>query len=621
MSAASAEGSVWLRRRHALGIAALLAAFALSAATRVVFPLRDPNVRGASAAALLRTDPAFLYYVTERVVENGGAFPAELRADPNLEWPDLTDVAAIETVGQELYLAWTYLAFGKPMPLVRWAWIAMSVWASLVAVGVYGIAYELTGKVRWAALAALLWAVMLGNYRTLGFVLVREDFAFPWIAAHFWLALRAARTRGWASIALAGLTLLAAAATWHASVFVLLIEAACLLAWFLRSGENPFDERRAWLALAIAIAGSLAVPVLRAKQFALSPPVLIAVALGVAALAGRSRPMRRAAKAGVALVALGLLALGARAVGGGGEDYGHVFALLAAKLRYLGVPPADPRGLDFGVRLLWQGPFRTADATTFVPLLTAGVAASVAAAFLFAPAWWRGRDARAALALAFVAATALATWLVERTAPLFGLVSAAAAALVLDRLPSARFATLLAIAAVAAHGAHQIYVHSTYAISWYALPSAGAEQEDLMRWIRANVPAGEPIAADYSTSAAILAHTRHPILNQPKYETRRSRDKIGELCRAYYESTPAELARFLAERGCRWLVVNRPFLGGNATDLGGILPRDLPQMRHTACWLTMSDDPREYAAIPGLKLVYESPAALRMRSYRVYRAE
>ena len=49
-----------------------------------------------------------------------------------------------------------------------------------------------------------------------------------------------------------------------------------------------------------------------------------------------------------------------------------------------------------------------------------------------------------------------------------------------------------------------------------------------------------------STSATILAFARRPILNQPKYETRRSRDKIEEFCRAFYAGSAAELAGYLA---------------------------------------------------------------------------
>src|SRR6185436_19410917 len=162
------------RWRHVLGIACLIAVIAYSATLRIYYTLHDANFDRVNAASLLRTDPAFLYYVTERIALNHGLPPSDFRADPRLEWPELTDIPAIETVGQEFYVAWTWLATGRSMPLHVWSVWAMSIWASLVAVGVYGAAFELTRKVRWAVGAAALWAVMLGNYRTLGFVLIRE---------------------------------------------------------------------------------------------------------------------------------------------------------------------------------------------------------------------------------------------------------------------------------------------------------------------------------------------------------------------------------------------------------------------------------------------------------------
>lgn len=618
--------SGWRRYRHWLGALAVLLAFAASAVTRIGFTLRDPAFQGTSAAALLRTDPAFLYYVTERIVENGGRVPASLRADPNVEWPDVTDVLAIETVGQELFVAWTYLLLGKPMALHLWALWAMGLWTSLVALGVYGIAYELTGKVRWASAAALLWAAMLVDYRTLGFVLIREDFAFPWLAAHLWLALRAARVQSWTSIALAGLTLLAAAATWHAAVFVLLIEAACVLAWTLRSGDNPLGKPRAWLALALPIALSLAVPVLRAKHFAFAAPMAIFVALIYAGQVQRRAALSRSKALLHLLAALIVLAtasaLLSRALGGGAQDYGHVASLLWAKLTHLGQPPSDPRELDFGARLLWQGPFRTADPRTFTHLATAGVLATLAAPWIHGATWLRGRgDARVAVALAFTLAAALATWLVERTAPLFGLASAALFAVVLDALRSRQTAFAIALIACVGHGVQQVYMHGTHAISWYQLPPRAAESEHLVQWLARNVPDGEAVASDYSTSATILAFARRPILNQPKYETRRSRDKIEEFCRAFYAGSAAELAGYLERQRCRWLVINRPFLGGNATELGGIRPEDLPRLRDRPCWRMMSEDPAEFPRVQGFTLVYESPRKLGAGSYRVYRRD
>ncbi len=614
------------RRERWLALLALLVAFAWSATIRIHFTLADPAFQGTSAAHLLRTDPAFLYYVSERIVEAGGAAPADLRAEPNVEWPALTDLASIETLGQEFVVAWTYLAAGKPMALHLWAVWVMGLWSSLVAVGVFGAAWELSRRASWAAAAVLLWAAMLVNYRTLGFVLIREDFAFPWIAAHLWLALRAARTRSTLDFALAGVTLLASCAFWHAAQFVILIEALALLAWFLRSGQNPFSAPRAWIALALPAALSLAVPVLRAKHFALSAPMLVGYALVYAAWIARRGAVGRVKLVAHALGALLVLALGAtqlsRALGGGLGDFSHVFALLLAKLRHLGAPPADPRTLDFDVRLLWQGPFRTAQLSELVPLVAAGLLASAAALALTARDWLRGEGrAEAAVAALFTLACLAASWLIERTAPLLGLSSAVLAAWVLSQWRSRQLAFGAAALACLAHGAHLVYLPSHYAIAWYQIPPSGRESAHVLEWIGANVPAGEAVASDYSTSAAVLAFARRPVLNQPKYETRRSRERIADFCSAIYAGSPAALVQYLRENRARWLLVNRAFLGGNATDLGGILPTDLPQLRDRALLALMSEDPREYRRVGALRLVYEAPRELNGRAYRVYRLD
>ncbi len=607
-------------------IAVLCAAIAWSAIARVQVALRDPVVKSATAQQLLRTDPAFLFYVTQRIVESGGAPPPDLRADPNVEWPDTTDLAEIETLGQEFVVAWTYLAAGKPMPLLRWSIWVMGVWTSLIALGVFGMTYEITRRASLAALAAWLWAAMLVDYRTVGFVLIREDFAFPWIAAHLWLALRAARTRTPVAAALAGLTALAAASFWHATLFVLLIEMVVVLAWFLRSGVNPLAHTWAWIAVLTPGLLSLAVPVLRAKNFALSLPMVLAWALLWAGWIGKRRALSRTATTlhalAAAAVLFGLAKLTAQWTGSG-ADYGHVFALLRSKVLHLGRRPEDLSSLDYGARLLWQGPFRTADFRTFTELALAGLLALLAGLASWGALWVKGRgDSRRAMLIGFVAAVALATWLVERMGPLFGLSSAVLFAVVLERWKRAVLPLAVGFSVCAAHAAHQVHVHRKYPLSWYQMPPPPRANQHLFDWIRTNVPSGEAVASDFSTGAAILAFTRRPILNQPKYETSRSREKIEAFLRAVYEGEPERLAQFLRDHRTRWVVINRPFVGGNATDLGGILPSELPRLQRHTIWRTMSENPAEYKQVQGFTLAYETPASCGAPGvYRVYRLD
>ena len=187
---------------------------------------------------MLRSDPALLYYLTERVVESHGGMPLDFRANARIEHPETTDIPATFASGQEFVVAWAYLLCGKGMPLhVFCVWI-MGIWVSLTALCVFGLALELSRRVEWAALAAALYTAMPVNYRTVGWILMNEDFSVPWLALHLWLLARAVRVRTPMSIALASLPLVVAVSTWHATPFFVALEAACVFAWFQRTARN-----------------------------------------------------------------------------------------------------------------------------------------------------------------------------------------------------------------------------------------------------------------------------------------------------------------------------------------------------------------------------------------------
>jgi hypothetical protein len=611
--------------RHALGLALLAALVSGSAALRIHLTLSDPNFDRESPAPLLKTDPALLYYITERIVEADGLVPDDFRADPRIEHPEGVDVPAVFTVGQEFFVAWCYRAFGAGVPLHVFSVWVMSVFASLVAVGVYGLTLELTRSVRFACLASLLWVVMLASYRTVGAILIREDFSFPWFALHAWWLARAARVGSAAAFSLAGLALLAAVATWHAMGFVVTMEVACLLAWFLRSGQNLPAAGLAWIALAVAGLGSLAVPVLRAKQFALSLPVSLALALVLGGrLARRARFTRRGETAlvlGLALAGVALAGAAARETGAGLADYSHVFALLLAKLRHLGRLPEDPAALSFGARLLWEGPFETADPALFVGGFGTGLLVLAAGLAFFLPDWIRGRgDASGALVSGFSALALVASLLIQRTEILLSFAIPVVGALALQRLRPAWVGEAAMLAACAFPALALASLPDPLENAWYLPPEHNRELAEMKRWVAEHVPAGEPVAADLLTSAAILSHSRHPILVQPKYEARRSRERIEAFYTAFFHGSPADLRAWLLGMGARTLVIDRHFLRGEAY-IAGVPPAQLDARTATAAFAFLHADPRVFAAIPGFRLLYRSPPELRYDSYRIYRLE
>lgn len=626
-----------------LGWLLLALAVAGGTALRLHLAHRDPGYDRSEPRRVLWSDPALLHYFTERIVDHGGTAPPELRADPNFQWPDRVDALAFETVGQEYVCAWWHLLSGSGRALHESCLQAMSATASLTAVGVFLLAGALTGSTLLGGIAALLFALLPASYRTVGITLLREDFALPWFALHLGLLAVAARRGSRAALCGCGIALLAALSTWHAMGFVVAMEGAVVLAWYLRSGRNALAAPRAWWVPAIVAVGSLLVPVLRAKLAIVSLPMQCAAGLLLAAAVARrpgARPWhgRVAALFGVAATA-GLAAALSRALGGGIGDYSHVLRLLLAKLEHGGVLPADPRQLDFEARLLWQGPFDTASPTAlWLGLGMGGVALLLLAAWQL-PAWLRGRgrDDRVLLG-GFGLLTLFAAWMVARTEVVAAVAAPVAAVMLAAALPQAglRLAGgILAVACVAPSVAAWLPNHF---VDWYSVPRRDAARRvltdangrpqlvrhprqhalpRLLAWIDARVPPGEPICADMVTSTAILAHTGHPIVIQPKYESRESRARIERLLNALYRGTTDDVAALLDGWRCPWFAVDLNGLGVGSLYLAGIKDdgSERPDPGSAAARFL---DPRA-PAIPGFELVWRSSEEPGREMHRVYR--
>jgi hypothetical protein len=587
-----------------------LLAVAASSAIRIGLAYRDPALVGASAEGLLKSDPALLYYFTERIVESGGGPPADLRHDPRVEHPLGTDLAAHFPIAQEYLVAWVQLALGERVPLHVVAIWVMSIFASLAAVGVFGLAYELTGRATAGALAAAFFVLSPSAYRTAGFVLMGEDASLPLFAVHAWLLARACRLQTPLAFALSGFALGGALATWHAMSFVVAVEAVCVLAWTARSGENPLALRGSWAFALVVAAFAVLVPVLRANAFWASIPMQVLMLLvGLHALAAR-RPLTRAARVAATLAGAALLggtaAVIARAAGADSSAYAHVFELMSAKVRYLGELPADPNALSFGARLLWQGPFETAAVREIL-------AGSLVAAVLLGPAalegaalWRHGRrGGRAAVVIAFAVASALLAKLVRRNLALAGLAlpvvgAAALARRGLDRSPA------WAVGLVAVQLVCFASVMQGRDVVWYD-PVERTEIAALVDWMRANVPGDGAVASDFVISTAVLAHTRHPIALQPKYEITVSRDRIEEFLRALFRGSRAELAQLLDRWSCRYLLVDRKGLWEMRYIAG--LPLSLHEpVPGTAAATFLGSRWEEVSEVPGFRLLYHTPA-------------
>jgi len=580
----------------------------------------DPNFDAQRAEGMLKSDPALLYYFTERILAAGGGMPADFHADPRVQHPGLTDIPAEFTVGQEFLVAWAYRAFGGDAPLHLFCTWLMALVASLAVVGVWLVTIARTKSVLWASLAAGLFVLLPANYRTIGFILVREDLSFPLFALHLGFLALAERRRTWPLFLASGLALAGALATWHALGFFLLVELLVLVVGYLVTGRNPLRLPGAWaVAVGPALAG-LFVPALRESGFLLGPAMLVIYGWGAAAGIPR---LRGAGRPAVLWLWAGMFAVAAFALPGA-SAYAHVYEVLWAKVAHLGVKPVDPNALSFDARLLWQGPFETLAPGVLRAYLGWGAAALLTALVVAAR-----RRAELLSCEGFLLGLTLLSlplaWLIGRTFILSGLCVPAAAAVWLAVEERRRIALGVLVGVLALQALSFASFVRDHTQSWYLPRGRQAEIAGLVEWVGANIPAEEAIASDFMNSTALLAHTGNPIVLQPKYETDRSRRQAQLFLETFFAGTPDEFGRLVREHfECRYVLIDRYTLGYLSPYTAGHVGAPTPG---TAAAVFLSQEDVVLRGVPGFELLYRSPDSIRQINgapydfFRLYRVE
>lgn len=506
------------------------------------------------------TAESALQYRAVKQVYLDGARPAH---DPYIEYPDGIRPAETDTAGAEYVFALLARAFPVDVRLAdRLRWLEAG-WFCL-GIPLMGLwVRRLAG--RWSAglMAAFLYAVGLGAVqRSTGLELSHENFALPWLLAHLALdagAAGAAR-RGGSSLrrsaglaAGSGVCLGLALATWDLVQFYAGLRAIALwAAWCRRPDALAGPNRWRHLApLAALVAVGLWSPYFRRHGWLLSPILLVSLGVGAASIAwerglrpGRLRWL-------LPLAPLLLLPL----AGGYLESYGHFGELLAAKLRFLNVKPADPAQLTFNQRILWTPALHSATWRLAVHLFPAVPLLTLCAVGL----WWRRtedeaeRPSDAGRLLFYAVASSVAFILFVRFSVFAALFLSAGAgvgfAWALERGPRAR----RVLAGLWFFGAAVEGVHG-----WQAAPSirrseAYAALEQLTAWLKERA-APSPVLADFGLSASVLAYGDCPILLHPKFETERIRRRVEEYGTHMFKGTERSLHDWAVPLGARYVV-------------------------------------------------------------------
>ena len=302
---------------------------------------------------------AFQYGFAKFFAEHPVSDWGKLSHDRSVQYQDEINDWAEFTVLMDVPAGVLYRWIKPAVPFHVWVVWYGCVAGSLTLFGLFLLARALWRSDFAGVMAAALYAALYPSYgRTVKNLFLREDFALPLIMLALWATVRMWQEEKRARWEMgAALLWLVALASWHLTQFVLAVGVGATVLVYLGRGETP---RRPWFVLTLLV-GAFAVPVLRVKQFYLSPTMCVLVALSLAVWINGGRKRATMVFAGwlAAFIAAGALL---RTSYG---EYAHVYQMFFYKLRFLGVKPSEPSLLPWEARCLWEGAFNTAALSDF----------------------------------------------------------------------------------------------------------------------------------------------------------------------------------------------------------------------------------------------------------------
>ncbi len=504
-----------------------------------------------------------LQYRYLKMIAAGKALPEN---DRRAQYPEGIAVYRDLALGMEYVEGLLYRIMGLRMPLwtyVRWPIAAMSI-ISIIAV--YACCLLLWRSHAAALVSACLYAMHFPAFGRTIASYSREHFALPFILAGFSLIGIACehhaqyRRCGLILAHLGGACWAMALCTWHVSRFAFLIMTGYLILHALIRPRCSRTARVTAVMLAWCMLAAILHPMLRARWFILSTPMLAGACL-VAwdRLSGNLPVMTRRLVLPGSLLAAALIS---HLIAGNGA-FSHVSSLFFAKLTHPLGPPQNPTGIPFEARVLWNEAFFSPNLFVmlygYLPLMLPGLAG---AGLMLMQQYRERRWDHAWLPYALIVFGAgflmvnrmgvfWSFFLAIAVGRLFSNSRAQAFADIHDA-PGARpppasrrgimFATLAVMPLLALEAFQtwnyrlpdnaykRIIMRVARPLASSHLPGGGNEFRRVVSWIRRSTRPNDAIAAEFGASPTILLATGRPIVLQPKFETAHIRDKV----RAYF---------------------------------------------------------------------------------------
>lgn len=382
--------------------------------------------------------------------------------------------------------------------------------------------------------AAFYAVVLIAVLRSTGLELSRENFAFPFLAAHLWAHAVTIRTPRKSSMFLSAFFLAMAAASWDMIQYYVLLWAICM-GWHIFRRREPSVMSRLWIwEWGGLLLISLLHPYMRAHGWFFSLPMAFAGGLLCILYMRHHRTQCSWKHEVLILSTVVVLCLTAGRVWSGGA-YSHFAELLWAKIRYMNVKPTDPSLLTFEQRIMWVPALHSANWALTKMLMPFMLPVSIGAFLLLL--FGKRKDLApetGRVLFYFIISLSIYVFFVRFYvfAALFGCAVIGMAVAYAEQR-SRWFKWVLMVVLACGWTVEAAYVVSG-AAQWGRPNIYYNEADQLIGWMKKNI-APRPVLANFGISSSLAAYAGCPVVLHPKFENKVIRERVQDYAEALFK--------------------------------------------------------------------------------------
>jgi len=455
--------------------------------------------------------------------------------DRGIQYPEGLDTVRYITPVMERVTGTFYRLFFSSIPPHLFLPYFSFIFTTLSVLAVF-----LAGKIVWRSNVAAFIAAFFYGFtpasliRTAGGGFIREDFALPLIFFSFACFMYCLRKDKPLVSAIGSSLLFIALAAWHVTqLYLSLFMLGMTMAYFINR-KKILPQKSLVVFVAFMVGASVLLPVLRAKYFVFSPALMLSYGLLAASLipalkGGDSRKNIVISQlVVVALLAASLIIQKLMGV------YSHVYELILAKIRFLGVLPEDPAALSFEAKSMWTSAFVSPKLVEIPMLLSFAFLFGMIGAVIMIYRISRKKAESYEMMIVFFTLCTFFLFLLIHRMHIFAVffLALSMGALTLFRNNSLKYIMygFLGVCLLT-----QLYLM----LNLFSLKAFRPDQhylKNMLSFIRENTDKDSAVLTSFQLGPAVAVYTGRPVILHSKFESKLIRDKVKDVYASFFNS-------------------------------------------------------------------------------------